>query len=199
MPMPKKLKQPTELYDIAYHARLDAEERAPAEALVGYLRTTFKPTSVGDYGCSVGTYVKPWIAHTDAYGYESSPSAVAHRIHPDVQRWDLKAPLPRAHDMGVCLEVLEHIPAEDAPTIIKNITRATRQWLIFSAAKPGQGGVGHINCQDKPYWIGLFEKQSWVVDFIETCAMLQTISKGPHMGWFLQNGMVLRPLRGSVP
>jgi hypothetical protein len=34
--------------------------------------------------------------------------------------------------------------------------------VVFSAAQPGQGGLGHVNEQPTDYWIDLFEKEGQI-------------------------------------
>jgi hypothetical protein len=192
IPVPKKVHP-----RVAYHRRIEAEERAPAEYLVGYLMQRFAPTTVADFGCSTGTYVRPWPSAVHVWGFESDPLAVEHKIDGRVLLHDLTRPISQLRnmgwvDLGICLEVLEHIPERDAETVIENITDGVKQWLIFSAAIPGQGGDGHINCKDKPYWIRLLEHRGFIVDYVETVALLEALRRGPHMGWLTQNGMVLR-------
>lgn len=192
----------------AYHRKIEREERAPAEHLVQYLARRYSPKTVCDFGCSTGTYVHPWATNVYAVvGFESDPVAVANRIDDRVRFADLTSTLLGGYghdrtcevDLGLCLEVLEHIPEQNAHDVLRNVTDliAAKGVLVFSAAIPGQGGEGHVNCQDKPYWIRLFEDLGWVVDYVETVALLDAIVRGPHMGWMRQNAMVLRRFGGT--
>jgi hypothetical protein len=58
------------------------------------------------------------------------------------------------YQLAICLEVAEHLPAETAEPLIAGLTKA--DIILFSAATPGQPGVGHINCQPHQYWHQLF-------------------------------------------
>jgi len=49
------------------------------------------------------------------------------------------------HDLVFSLEVAEHIPFRFHPQLIDLLTSSTKKWLVFSAARPGQGGTGHLN------------------------------------------------------
>lgn len=42
-------------------------------------------------------------------------------------------------------EVAEHIPAMFRPALVDFLVNSTGKWLVFSAARPGQGGTGHID------------------------------------------------------
>jgi 2-polyprenyl-3-methyl-5-hydroxy-6-metoxy-1,4-benzoquinol methylase len=47
-------------------------------------------------------------------------------------------------DLVICIEVIEHLSDEAAERLVKQITNSTNV-VLFSAAIPGQGGIGHIN------------------------------------------------------
>jgi hypothetical protein len=64
--------------------------------------------------------------------------------------------------------------------------------LIWSAAQPGQGGVGHINCQPKDYWAEQLQAAGLKRDEETERVLLSYIESGYHMGWFRQNAMVFR-------
>jgi hypothetical protein len=63
---------------------------------------------------------------------------------------------PKA-DLAICLEVLEHLPLSVANSLIARLTEASN-FVIFSAAQPGQGGTYHINEQELKYWVDQFAK-----------------------------------------
>jgi len=95
-------------------------------------------------------------------------------------------------DVVLCMEVAEHIPESRADDIVCHVTNATRNTLIWTAAIPGQGGVGHINCQPKDYWREKFVAQGLVYDEHTTEQCRHFISQGCHMGWFLNNVQIFR-------
>merc|ERR1719413_15496 len=47
-------------------------------------------------------------------------------------------------DLVYSFEVAEHIPAKFHDRLVSILANATGKWLVFSAARPGQGGTGHI-------------------------------------------------------
>lgn len=67
-------------------------------------------------------------------------------------------------DLAICLEVAEHLPSESAEPLVAGLAQAGT--VLFSAATPGQPGVGHINCQPHDYWHGLFAAHGMVPEFI---------------------------------
>ena len=97
-------------------------------------------------------------------------------------------------DVVICLEVAEHIEQIENKKITKALVNCLNPGgiLIWSAAAPEQGGVGHINCQTKQYWEKLFLKLP-VDRLLEVEDNLLTyIKNGYHMGWFVQNLMVFK-------
>ena len=97
-------------------------------------------------------------------------------------------------ELVLCLEVAEHIETELSADVAKSVCDAVRQpgILIWSAAHPGQGGVDHINCQPKEYWQELIESNGLVRDETMEQQMVEYISNGYHMGWFVQNAMIFK-------
>jgi hypothetical protein len=81
-----------------------------------------------------------------SYGFEFSEAAINNSLTSDIRHADLTVPLTvekNENTMGLCLEVLEHIPDENWRPVLENIAKLS-DIILFSAAVPGQGGVGHI-------------------------------------------------------
>jgi hypothetical protein len=62
-------------------------------------------------------------------------------------------------DVALSFEVAEHIDPEYASMLVANLTRRLPTRVIMTAAPPGQGGIAHVNCQPKQYWIDLLKEQ----------------------------------------
>lgn len=64
--------------------------------------------------------------------------------------------LPRPVDLVLSIEVAEHIHetahATFCDTLTRNLKEESGSHLIFSAARPGQAGTGHIACRPAEYW-----------------------------------------------
>ena len=56
---------------------------------------------------------------------------------------------------------------------MENIVNATGQYLLFTAAPPGQQGTGHINMKAKEYWIDKFSELDY----------LPMVTKGIRENW----------------
>ena len=58
------------------------------------------------------------------------------------------------------------MPSSSAEDFVSSLTSLS-EVVLFSAAIPRQGGVGHINEQWADYWITLFEKRGYIaIDII---------------------------------
>lgn len=66
----------------------------------------------------------------------------------------------RTFDLAISLEVAEHLPSTSAKGFIAMLTSLS-DYVLFSAAIPGQTGKGHINEQWPGYWISLFENRGF--------------------------------------
>lgn len=63
-------------------------------------------------------------------------------------------------DLALCLEVCEHLPPHSAAPLVAGLCEA--DWVLFSPAIPGQGGIGHINEQWGSWWAALFAGHGFV-------------------------------------
>jgi hypothetical protein len=176
--------------------QITIEELPQAFRLAKVLMDTFHPTSVSDVGCATGLYLVPFVAKgIPVYGYELNEEARTRSLlrPEDVWYGDITAsPFePPVTDISLCIEVMEHIPEADANTAINHLC-LTSDIIIFSAAAPGQGGVGHINCQPKAYWVDKFRNNNFFLAPFAANSIIDYMVQGYHMGWLRQNLMVLR-------
>jgi len=191
------------MYTTAFHKAIENDEIPQAGRLGVYIKRYISPTCFYDFGCSTGIYLKEvQINHPEikSFGFEFSEDAVRNAVCPDVVQKDLTIPLGieyTPNTLGLCLEVLEHIDDSQWKPVLENITNLCDR-VIFSAAVPGQGGTGHINCRPKIDWIKRFHELGWVVDLDATKHLLDYMQKGYHMGWFTNNAMVLIPYKNRT-
>jgi cyclopropane fatty-acyl-phospholipid synthase-like methyltransferase len=121
--------------------------------------------SVYDFGCGNGEYLRD-IAQFDpsivATGFEGHIIDVA---FDNVIKKDLSQPFDMPPvDLVISIEVGEHIPKEFEKTFIDNITKSAKKYIIISWAVVGQGGNGHINCQNNDYIISEITKRGWIFE-----------------------------------
>jgi SAM-dependent methyltransferase len=92
----------------------------------------------------------------------------------------------RSFDLGISIEVAEHLPASSADGFCDSLVRSSN-YLVFSAAIPGQGGVNHVNEQCPRYWVDRF----WDRGFVPLEIIRPVIANEPGMyPWLQQNVMM---------
>jgi hypothetical protein len=79
----------------------------------------------------------------------------------DIMNSPLSACPHKQFDLVMTIEVLEHIPAKFHPHAIQFLIQASKQWIVFSAAHPGQDGEGHVGPSMKT-------RQEWIQAFLDT-------------------------------
>ena len=110
------------------------------------------PNSVLDVGCGSGSWLAAALelGAKDVVGVEGAKiDAELMRVDAgSVKRADLATPLDlgRKFELVLCLETAEHLEAAHASTLVDGLARHGNR-ILFSAAVPGQSGMGHVNCQ----------------------------------------------------
>lgn len=123
-------------------------------------------SSVIDVGCGEGWWLKEFKLNGVASvlgldGHHMSGKAIA--LQPDeFKACDLSRPPARdqRYDLALSLEVAEHLPASCAERFVGALV-SLAPVVVFSAAIPGQGGVGHVNEQWPSYWEELFKSHGY--------------------------------------
>lgn len=148
-------------------------------------------SSVIDIGCGPGIYVDEiQKIGIKALGYDFD----ARNDKDNIKHIDLtKDSIPSDNSECVlCLEVLEHIEERYAESVIKKIADSASSTIIFSAALPGQGGDGHVNCQHKEYWEKIFNTYGWYRNLEKENSIKEYVMTGIYMGWFTNNVMIFK-------
>ena len=174
------------------------DEQDQARELGKVLVSMYAPKSVIDIGCNRGIYLEGFqSAGCEVLGIDSDEQALSKAKVPTI-RLDITNGLnPKKYDLALCLEVLEHIEEAKSDKVISNICKGA-DTVVFSAALPGQGGDGHINCQQKAHWIEKFKANGYSQDIEETNFIIRDMKSKPGtMGWLLNNVMVFR--RNGTP
>jgi SAM-dependent methyltransferase len=150
-------------YDRDFYEGRHERTRLAAETILGIVRGAI-PTiaSAVDVGCGVGTWLRVLRDHglTDVLGIDGewvTPDSLVIPpecfVRVDLARADL--PVGKRFDLVISLEVAEHLPSERADRFVAQLTQLG-DFIVFSAAIPGQGGTNHFNEQWPQYWIDLF-------------------------------------------
>lgn len=140
-----------------------AQNHVACEGLRAHLRSAFRhDLPVRDYGCGLGHYCVSLAAQGfDVEGLEGTRELGELAVYRRIDTADLTQHLERAPAQGLCLEVGEHIPAEFEAVFLDNLTRLSRRRIVLSWAVPGQGGLGHVNCQTNAAVISKLAARGW--------------------------------------
>lgn len=125
-----------------------------------------------DVGCGVGT----WLAVLRERGIEDVQGVDGAWVDPQrlviprerFRSAELGQPLRlgRRYGLAISLEVAEHVPETSADVFVENLA-SLADFVLFSAAIPGQGGKGHVNEQWPGYWAARFAARGYVpVDLV---------------------------------
>lgn len=166
------------------------EETPQAERIARYFKE-MRWHNVADVGCGPGIYVKALNGMgVAAFGVDIDPRA-ARAEGCFVEDIVLKANAPFAcANIVLSLEVGEHIPEEHSWSYVRYIVNCLPSVVVFSAAQPGQGGDGHINCQTKSYWCSRFNWLGYRYNAEATDHFINYMRSGYHMGWLANNAMI---------
>ena len=167
---------------------MEREQRPFVQRLMTWVTARCEP-NLTDLGAGTGMYVEA----ARGYGWQA-------------QGYDLADPQPKPNLVKrrsllevddpartvLCIEVAEHLPESDATGVVQSVWRNTLPGghVIWSAARPGQGGVGHINCQPPEYWRERAVHQGFVMRPDLEQDLHTWITSGYHMGWFANNRQV---------
>jgi hypothetical protein len=117
-----------------------------------------RPGTVLDAGCAMGFLVESLRQRgVEAFGMDVSEYAIQN-VHPDIRPYcwlgSVVDALPRAYDLIVCIEVLEHLLPRDAERAVENLCQHTDD-MIFSSTPFDYKEATHVNVQPPEYWAEL--------------------------------------------
>lgn len=112
-----------------------------------------KSSLILDFGCGPGKYIEEFKKFGfNAMGVEGFPMSEHNDLN--IIHQDLAKPFDlNLKGTVLSLEVGEHIPSEFQNIFLNNIEQHCLKTIILSWAVVGQGGVGHVNCQNNEYII----------------------------------------------
>jgi hypothetical protein len=145
-----------------------------AKKILQYLMDLVPLTSAVDFGTGNGRWLATALelGATEVRGYDV-PAMPTDRLMIPQESYtpaDLSAPMEfgRKYDIAISTEVAEHIEPECAAQFVANIC-ASSDLVLFSAALPYQGGVGHLNETWVEYWAKRFREHRFACyDIIRT-------------------------------
>lgn len=174
--------------DIIDYDVLEHEETPFAKRLAYWIKEVINPVNVLDIGCGPGMHVRALNElGVESIGIDQDDRVIGkHNLYQtSIFDNDIKA------DTVICLEVAEHIDKKFENEVAAKVAEATKRFLIWTAAIPGQGGVGHINCQPVSHWENLLIKNGLIRNDILEKSLRLYIKEGYHMGWFVNNLLLM--------
>ena len=150
----------TTLYPADFYANRRTHTLAAARAIFAALPPALARKSVADIGCGTGTFLAAALeaGAQSAFGMEGqwvTPAMLDDgRVVFEARDLEQRFSGPRV-DLVLSLEVAEHLSPGRAESFVADLV-AMAPAVLFSAAIPGQGGVGHVNEQWQSFWAHLF-------------------------------------------
>jgi SAM-dependent methyltransferase len=154
------------LYDHEFYSRHIDLSLQSAKIVAPLVMKLASISSVIDVGCGLGGWLRafaengvPLLRGIDGSYVNTSNLYVPPECFTAV---DLTKPIPTNEhfDLAVCLEVAEHLPSQFSAQLVRGLTELAPV-VLFSAAMPGQGGIGHVNEQWPEYWRDLFKERAF--------------------------------------
>lgn len=149
--------------------------------ILRWIVENMEPGVLADLGSGHNYYVNA-LRHFgfESYGYDITNLHSVYQITTDVTE-----PLKLEVDYTLCFEVGEHIPPGKEKPLFDNICKAKKA-AIVSWAKPGQEGIGHINCREHTFVRYEMAKRGFEVNEKKT-RQLRKSNEGSHCDWFNEN------------
>jgi len=165
----------SELFNAYYYAHDCGEPYCRNEAWLNLFDSfaerifqDIQPTTVLDAGCAIGLLVEVLRKRgTQAWGVDISEFAIQN-AHPDIRQYckvgSITEPFEIPHyDLIVCIEVLEHLPKEDAGKAIANLCQHSDD-ILFSSTPYDYNEATHFNVQPTEYWVEHFARHGYFRD-----------------------------------
>jgi SAM-dependent methyltransferase len=120
---------------------------------------------------------------------------LARRQGVDSRRFDLRrdppAELGGAVDLAYCFEVAEHLDPGLGRRLVAFLAGLS-PLVVFTAARPGQGGIGHVNEQPPEYWAAQFAEHGMKQREDLTDRLVRALrAAGVARPWFMEGLLVL--------
>jgi hypothetical protein len=123
---------------------------------------------VVDFGCGIGAWLlaAQGLGATEILGLEGpwildAETVISKGLIRIVDLATESVNLEKRYDLALTIEVAEHLPEQAADRFCASLVAASDR-ILFSAAIPKQGGIGHVNEQPLMYWVEKFWRLGYV-------------------------------------
>ena len=158
-----------------------------------YVFERFRPTSVLDLGCGMGTSLqrfREWGVDT-VLGVKARDMGRDSLVSGALNVHDLQEALVlgRLFDLVICVEVVAHVTPEHEDVVLDSMARHASRVIVFSSVGPAQPAMSRRNLKPTSHWVKAWKARGWAALPFASLAfrMLGGYS------WFQRNGLVLVP------
>jgi cyclopropane fatty-acyl-phospholipid synthase-like methyltransferase len=156
------------IYDENFYKSQRDESYLAAVHIIPQLLKFIEPKSVLDIGCGIGTWLNVF---KNKYKVQEILGVDGDYVDQKMLQIDKQEfvpynlenifQAPKKFDLATSLEVGEHIQEKYADNLVQSLVNAS-DFIMFSAAMPGQTGTNHINEQFPEYWAQKFISRGYV-------------------------------------
>jgi hypothetical protein len=153
-------------YQSDFYDQRNIRTEHAAATVLGLIRRLVPVRSAVDVGCGVGTWLK--ALDVPVRGIDGPWVDRKHLVIPEDRFTQhdfgtgFELEIPEHFDLAISLEVGEHIAPQQTDAYVAFLCRLS-DVVLFSAAVPDQGGLGHRNENWPPYWVDRFAAQGYIV------------------------------------
>tara|TARA_R110002096_G_scaffold401880_1_gene598923 strand:+ start:13609 stop:14433 length:825 start_codon:yes stop_codon:yes gene_type:complete len=169
-----------------------------AKEIVPKLLSYYKPKTVLDVGCGVGTWLTIFEKNEcEVFGidgdYVETKDLIIDSSKFKPLNLNLKFNLEKKFDLVISLEVAEHILKENAKNFIDSLC-FHGDVILFSAAIPGQEGTLHFNEQYNEFWVNLFSQNGYkCFDFLR-----HEVWNNDMVSWWYRQNILIFIRKGEI-
>ena len=173
--MPDQTTPPPEVYNAAYYEggcgphpyRRDERWMAFFGDAADRIVAEIRPRSVMDVGCAIGLLVECLRERgVDARGIDVSDYAIS-QLPTELADYcsigSALEPLPGRYDLITCIEIVEHLSAEDGERAMDVLCSHTDD-ILFSSSPLDEVEPTHVNVQSTDYWAAAFARRGFFRD-----------------------------------
>jgi hypothetical protein len=136
-----------------------------------FIAEHLRPTDMLEFGsgtCDLANFIAECAPLEESYCVEPLIAAPTGRninlLNIDIFSAPAPGALNRRFDLVLSIEVAEHIPLERHEALFDFLVARAGRWIVFSGARPGQGGHGHVAERPELEWREEFTKRGCVFD-----------------------------------